>query len=88
MRVEARTILYLALSRVFISDWYNRSPGGKHIIENLRKCLPNNLKEQTDDLKKIFEENGILEALEKFINALENQGHVFINYMKMFAVIL
>ena len=29
----------------------------------------------------------ILEALEKFGNALENQGKFYINYMKMFEVI-
>ena len=50
--------------------------------------MPDNLKGHPDCLKEIFEENGILEALEKFGNALENQGKFYINCMKMFEVIL
>ena len=88
MSAEAHTTLYLALSRVFVNDWHNRSPDSKHIIENLQKCLSDDLKEHADDLKKIFKENRILETLEKFRNALENQGKFHINYMKIFEVIL
>ena len=58
------------------------------MVENLQKCLPDDLKEHVDGLKKIFKENGILETLEIFVNALENQGKFYINYMKMFEVIL
>ena len=64
MSVETTTTLYSALFRVFINDWYNRGPGIKHMIENLQKCLPDNLKESGAGLKKILEENNILKALE------------------------
>ena len=57
MTAEAHTTLYLVFSRVFINNRYNRSPG------KLQKYLPDNLKEHADDLKKISEENGILELL-------------------------
>ena len=46
------------------------------------------LTEHVDGLKKISKENGILETLEKFGNALENQGKFYINYMKMSEVML
>ena len=54
MSVEAHTTLYLALSIAFINDWYNRSLGNKHKIENLQECLLDDLKEHADGLKKIF----------------------------------
>ena len=34
------------------------------MIKNLQKCLPVNLKEDAAGLKKVFKENGVLEALE------------------------
>ena len=88
MSVEAHTTLYLALFRVFINNWYNQRSGSKHKMEKFQKCLPDNLKEHADGLTKIFEGNGILKATEKFESALENQGKFYIDYMKIFEVIL
>ena len=39
MSAEAHTTLYLALSRVFVNDWHNRSPDSKHLTENLQKVF-------------------------------------------------
>ena len=51
MSTEVHKSLYLALSRAFINNLYNQSPGSKHIMEHLKKCLPDELKEQADGLK-------------------------------------
>ena len=69
--VEAYTTLYLAFSRIFINIWYNQSPGSKGITENLKTVLSaDDLKEHAHGLKIFFEDNGILEVLEKYGNAL------------------
>ena len=87
MSIEAQATLYVALSRVFINNWYKWSPVSKHIIENLEKRLPEDLKQHAEGLK-IFKENGILDTLKKSGNALENQGKFYKNYMKTLEVIL
>ena len=87
MSIEAQTTLYVALSRVFINNWYKWSPVSKHIIENLEKRLPEDLKQHAEGLK-IFKENGILDTLKKSGNALENQGKFYKNYMETLEVIL
>lgn len=79
MSVEAYTTLYLALSWVFINNCYNQGPRSKYIIEKLQNCLPDDLNKHTGGLKKIVEENGNLEALEKFGNTSENQRKFYIN---------
>ena len=72
--VEAYTTLYLAFSRIFINIWYNQSPGSKGITENLKTVLSaDDLKEHAHGLKIFFwylKNNGILEVLEKYGNAL------------------
>ena len=90
--VEAHTTLFLALFRVYFSDWYQKNPAYKEPVEQLRRMLedlPNeDMRENTSCLHDILNESGMLQQLNLFGDSLQHQGRYFRNYMKICEILL